>query len=68
MGKAIEKTEGEIDQVSLRLDALDAEIVAAKEKEDVDEVKELRKKEQQLRKKEEQLRKKEEQLRDKEKS
>ena len=61
--EAIKKTEGEIDQINVRLGALDAEIRAAKDKGDGEEVKELRLDKRQLEKEKEQLRTKEEQLR-----
>jgi hypothetical protein len=64
--ETIQKTEVEIEQVNVRLGALDAEIRTAKDKGDKEEVKELRKKEERLEKKEEQLRKEKEQLRTKE--
>ena len=64
MAKAIAKIEGEIDKVSSRIDALDADMKVAKEKGNENEVKELRKKEEHLWKKEEQLRKEKEQLRE----
>jgi len=65
--ETIQKTEVEIEQVNVRLGALDAEIRTAKDKGDKEEVKELRQDKKRLEKEKEQLRKKEEQLRKKEK-
>ena len=65
--ETIQKTEVEIEQVNVRLGALDAEIRTAKDKGDKEEVKELRQDKKRLEKKEEQLRKKEEHLRDEKK-